>query len=63
MTQQKAKVMLAHLKATHQFFCFTTYGTFHTAEELLAIVEGRKVSFDEAIEFITQPPVFTQSHV
>lgn len=53
MTQQKAKIMLAHLKVTHQFFCFDLYNSFYTAEDLLSIVKGRKVTFDEAVEFIT----------
>lgn len=54
MTLQLAKTMLEHLKATHQFFCFTAYNQIYTAEDLLTIVSGHKVSFEEAIEYLTQ---------
>jgi hypothetical protein len=53
MSTQKAKVILEHLKYTNQFFCFLSYNRFISAEELLSIVEGRKVTFQETIEFLT----------
>ena len=54
MSTQKAKVMLEHLKLTHQFFCFGFNNQFFTAEELLSIIKGRAVSFNEAMDYITQ---------
>lgn len=54
ISKQKATIMLEHLKVTHQYFCFATYDRFYTAEELLAVIKGRPVTFEEAIEYITQ---------
>ena len=44
--------MLEHLRLTKQVFCFATHDQFITAEELLSIVKGRAVTFQEALDYI-----------
>lgn len=54
MSTQKAQILLEYLKNTKQYFCFTSVGRFHTADELLRIVKGQPVTFDEAVAYITE---------
>jgi hypothetical protein len=59
MSDKKLYLMLEHLRNTHQMFCFDISGGFYTAEELLSRFKGHKVTFDQAVEYITSPIVLT----
>lgn len=48
MNRQKALKIFLHLVKTKQGFCFDTEGKLWTLDEIMTILKGRKVEFEEA---------------
>jgi len=46
--------ILMHLVKTHQAFCFDSQGKLWSIEEVLSILNGEQVTFEEACKLVTQ---------